>query len=92
MFGEWRGAFEQSGLKVNLKKTKLLVTGVRGGRLRRWGGTCVVCTVEVLESTPFCASPVISGVIRDVLVWADWVRQSTSDALRVLGVVVRGVL
>ena len=45
----------------------------------------MACAVEVLESTPFCASPVISGVIGDVLVWADWVRQSTSDALRVLG-------
>ena len=45
----------------------------------------MVCAVEVLESTTFCASPVISGVIRDVLVRADWVRQSTSDALRVLG-------
>ena len=46
----------------------------------------MVCAVEVLELTPFCASPVISGVIRDVLVWADWVLQSTSDTLRVLGV------
>ena len=45
----------------------------------------VVCAVEVLESTPFCASPVISGVTRDVLVWVDWVWQSTSNALRVLG-------
>ena len=43
------------------------------------------CVVEVLESTPFSASPVISGVIRHVLFWADWVLQSTSDALRVLG-------
>ena len=48
----------------------------------------MVCVVKVLESTPFCASPVISDVIRDVLVWADWVLQSTSDALRVLGGVV----
>ena len=45
----------------------------------------MVCAVGVLESTQLCASPVISGVIRDVLVWADWVLQSTSDALRVLG-------
>ena len=45
----------------------------------------MVCEVKVLESTPFCASPVISGVIRDVLVWANWVLQSTSDALLVLG-------
>ena len=45
----------------------------------------MVCVVEVLESTPFFASPVISGVIRDVLVWADWVLQSTFDALLVLG-------
>ena len=45
----------------------------------------MVCAVKVVKSTPFCASPVISGVIRDVVVWADWVRQSTSDALRVLG-------
>ena len=45
----------------------------------------MVCAVEVFELTPFCGSPVISGVIRDVLVWADWVLHSTSDALRVLG-------
>ena len=53
----------------------------------------MVCAVEVLKPTIFCASPEISGVIRDVLVLADWVRQSTSDALHVLGgVVVRGAL
>ena len=34
----------------------------------------MVCAVEVLESTPFCTSPVISDVIRDALVWADWVQ------------------
>ena len=45
----------------------------------------MVCAAEVLELTPFCASPVISSVIKDVLVWADWVLQSTFDALRVLG-------
>ena len=27
LFGEWRGAFERRGLKVNLEKTKLLVMG-----------------------------------------------------------------
>ena len=37
-----------------------------GERLYKWGGIYVVCAVEVLESTQFCASPVISGVIRDV--------------------------
>ena len=45
----------------------------------------MVCAVEVLESTPFCASPAITGVIRDILVWADCVLQSTSDALCVFG-------
>ena len=29
----------------------------------------MVCVVEVFESTPFCAPLVISGVIKDVLVW-----------------------
>ena len=69
---------ERRGLKVNLEKTKLLVTGGERGKV-------VQCAVEVLESTPCCASPVINGVIRDVLVWADWVWQSTSDAIRALG-------
>ena len=52
----------------------------------------MVCAVEVLESIPFCESPVISGVIRDVLVWADWVLQSTPNALHVLRMVVMGVV
>ena len=71
MFGEWRRAFEQRGLKVNLEKTTLLVMEgemgevIQVGRLYRWGGTHVVCAVKVLQSTPFCATPVISGVIRD---------------------------
>ena len=42
------GAFEQWGLKINLEKTKLLVTGgerwevVQVRKLYRWGGTHVV--------------------------------------------------
>ena len=52
----------------------------------------MVCAVEVLESTPFCISPVISGVIREGLVWAEFVLQSTSDALHVLGSAEGGIV
>ena len=45
LFGEWRG------LKVNLEKTKLLVTGVRGGRY-----PCGVCSRGVGVNSILCIS------------------------------------
>ena len=57
MFGEWRRAVERRGLKVNLEKTKIMVTRrevgdvVRVGRYlcgvcgRGFGANSVLCTV-----------------------------------------------
>ena len=63
MFGELRQAMERRGLKVNLEKTKMMVTG---GRWRMWcrlGGIRVECAVAVLELTLLYAERVGSGVI-----------------------------
>ena len=63
MFGEWRRAVEKRGLKVNLEKTKMMVTG------GRWGGIRVGCVAVVLGLTQFCVQHVRNGVIRGVQVW-----------------------
>ena len=44
LFGEWRGAFEQRGLKINLEKAKLLFTrGEREEVVQVWRYPCGVC-------------------------------------------------
>ena len=41
IFGEWRRAVERRGLKVNLEKTKMVVTGGGGGRCCEGGEVSV---------------------------------------------------
>ena len=43
MFGEWRRAVEKRGLKVNLEKTKMMVTGGEVGVGRHPCGVCGRC-------------------------------------------------
>ena len=57
MFGEWRRAVEKRGLKVNLEKTKMLVTG---GEVRdvMWVGRypCGVCGRGVGANSVLCTA------------------------------------
>ena len=69
MFNNWRGALERRGLKVNISKTKLMVTGKRGEILRTGRYPCAVYVVKALEQTPSCAQYVISGATGDVQDW-----------------------
>ena len=69
MFGEWRLAVERRGLKVNLDKTKMMVTGGEVGMLWGWGGIHVGCVAVVLGLPQFCVQHVGNGVIRGVRVW-----------------------
>ena len=48
MFGEWRQAMDRRGLKVNLEKTKMMVTGGGGG------GCCEGGEVSVWGVWPWC--------------------------------------
>ena len=48
MFGEWRQAVERRGLKVNLEKTKMMVTG---GEV---GGCCEGVEVSMWGVWPWC--------------------------------------
>ena len=50
MFGEWRQAVERRGLKVNLEKTKMMVTRVSGGG----GRCCEGGEVSVWGVWPWC--------------------------------------
>ena len=43
MFDEWKAAMELCGLRFNLTKTKLFVTGKRGSSNERGSYPCVVC-------------------------------------------------
>ena len=72
MFWEWRRAVERRGRKVNLEKTKMMVTGGQVGdvvRVGRYPCDGVGCVVVVLGLTQFCVQHVGNGVIRDVQVW-----------------------
>ena len=54
MFNNWRGALERRGLKVNISKTKLMVTGKRGEILRTGRYPCAVCCEGVGANSILC--------------------------------------
>ena len=68
MFGERRQAMERRGLKVNLEKTKMVVTGMKMEDGCRWGGIRVECEAAVLELILFYVERVGSGVTEGVRV------------------------
>ena len=57
MFGEWRRAVERRGLKVNLEKTKMMVTGGEVGDVVRVGRyPCGVCGRGVGANSVLCTA------------------------------------
>ena len=56
MFGEWRWAVERRGLKVNLEKTKMMVTGGEVGDVRVERYPCGVCGRGVGANSVLCTA------------------------------------
>ena len=97
LFGEWRGAFEWRGLKVNLEKTKLMVMGGERGEVVQVGRyPCGVCGRGAGVNSTLCIScntwchKRCSGLGR--LGPAVNIRCPTCVEGVVMGVVVRGAL
>ena len=53
-FLKWREAFESNGLKVNLKKTKVVVSGSIGEVLKSKVDPCAKCGKSVMANSMIC--------------------------------------
>ena len=55
-FDEWREAFESKGMRVNLGKTKLMVSGIDEETFDSKIDSCGVCRTRVLPDSVLCAA------------------------------------
>ena len=55
-FLKWKEAFESKGLKVNLKETKVMVSGSKGKVLKSIVDLCAKCGKRVMEKSVMCAT------------------------------------
>ena len=53
-FLKWKQTFESKGLKVNLKKTKLMVSGLKGEVLKSKVDPCAKCCKKVMANSVMC--------------------------------------
>ena len=53
-FFNWKEAFESKGLKVDLKKTKVMVNGLKGKVLKSKVDLCVKCDKTVMAYLVMC--------------------------------------
>ena len=55
-FDEWKEAFESKGMRVNLGKTKLMVSGIDEETFHSKIDSCGVCGTRVLSNSVLCAA------------------------------------
>ena len=53
-FSKWKEAFKSKGLKVNLKKTKVMVSGSKGEVLKSKVDPCAKCGKRVMANSVMC--------------------------------------
>ena len=53
-FQRWRGALESKGMKVNTRKTKMMVSGAEGENVRRKVDPCGICGKRVMSNAVLC--------------------------------------
>ena len=53
-FLKWKEAFESKGLKVNLKKTKVMTSGSKGEVLKSKVDPCAKCGKRVMVNSVMC--------------------------------------
>ena len=53
-FDDWREAFESKGVRVNLGKTKLMVSGIEKETFDSKIDPCVVCGTRVMSNSVLC--------------------------------------
>ena len=55
-FYEWREAFESKGMRVNLGKTKLMVSGMEEEAFHSKIDPCGVCGTRVMSNSVLCTA------------------------------------
>ena len=63
--GEWREAFENKGMRVNLGKTKWMVSGIEEETSDSKIDPCGVCGTRVIMSNSCYVQHVVSGSTQD---------------------------
>ena len=53
-FQKWRAAFKSKGIKVNLRKTKLMVSGSEGEMIKSKTDPCGMCGKRVMANSVLC--------------------------------------
>jgi len=53
-FYKWKEAFETKGLKVNLRKTKVMMSGIEGKITKSKIDPCGVCGKRVMSNSVLC--------------------------------------
>jgi hypothetical protein len=53
-FDRWKSVIERKGLKVNMGKTKVMVSGEGGERVVSWIDPCGVCDKKVKANSVLC--------------------------------------
>ena len=78
-FQRWRGALESKGMKVNIRKTKMMVSGSEGEIVRSKVDPCGICGKRVKSNAVLCTvctkwdhakcaqTKKVSGVLRNSL-------------------------
>ena len=51
---KWKEAFESKGLKVNLKKTKVIISGSKGEVIKSKVNPCAKCGKRVMANSVMC--------------------------------------
>jgi len=64
-FYKWKEAFETKGLKVNLRKTKVIMSGIEGKITKSKIDSCGVCGKRVMFNSVLCKNA-IHGFMEDV--------------------------
>ena len=55
-FDEWREAFKSKGIKINLEKTKLMVSGMEKETFDSKIDPCGVCGTRVMSNLVLCTA------------------------------------
>ena len=78
-FWQWKEAFKSKGLKVNLGKTKVLMSGAESEVSVSKVGPCVICGKQVMANSVLCVKYNYSNCNVASVVVPDGVVVSTPD-------------
>ena len=77
---KWKEAFESKGLKVNLKKTKVMVSDLKGEIPKSKVDPCVKCNKRVMANLVMCTK------------CGKWVHGSSTEKKRVTSTLAKGFI